>query len=74
MLRCLFMDYKIKTPIYMKWCSKCKDYHPEEMFYKQPSRSDGLSAYCIEQTKKAVDERKKKKQKEREQNKFFSII
>jgi len=44
------------------------------MFYKQPSRPDGLSAYCIEQTKKAQDERTKKKKREREENKIFSFI
>lgn len=31
-----------------KWCPKCSQYHPRDLFYRNAAQSDGLAPYCQE--------------------------
>lgn len=52
--------YMSKKADGLKWCTKCKDWHPIERFGIDRSRGDGRCAHCLS-TKKVLSHEEKRK-------------
>ena len=58
-------EYRARQAAGLKWCSRCKAWHPVEAFHRSDTWPDGLQRHCKEWYIAYVQRRKQRAQESR---------